>query len=269
MISFLNHLASRRRVSAGTQNQAHSALLFLYRDVFGDALGELTGLRRPRRASRQPIVLSQDEARRVLEQLEGRELLMASLLYGAGLRLLDCCRLRIKDIDLDRMEVMVRDGKGRKDRRTMIPETIAEPLARQLETAVKVRRRDAAAGIEVKLPDALSRKYPRAPLEVPWGWLFPAGSTYRDEQDGRRRRHHLHETVLQRKVHRAVATAGLTKRATCHSFRHSFATHLLESGKDVRTIQELMGHASLKTTMVYLHSLNKDRVRVRSPLDLL
>lgn len=269
VVAFITHLATKRRVAASTQNQAISALLFLHREVLGSPLAELEGLRRPRRPRRAPIVLSQDEARRVLEQLQGQELLMASLLYGAGLRLLDCCRLRIKDVDLDRAELTVRDGKRRRDRRTMIPRRLLDSLRSQLDHACAVRRDDMADGVKVRLPDALDRKFPRAPHELAWGWLFPAREPYRDRSTRELYRHHRHESILQKGVKCAVLAAGLTKRATCHSFRHSFATHLLESGETLRTIQELMGHASLATTMLYLHSLNKDRREVTSPLDLL
>jgi len=266
--AFLSDLATRRKVAASTQNQALSALLFLYRDVLGQELPWLDGIVRAKRPQRVPTVLSRAEAAAVLDRLHGTPWLVASLLYGSGLRLLEALRLRIKDIDRPRGEIVVRDGKGAKDRRTLLPASLRRPLAAQLERVARQHKADLAAGAgSVALPDAVAGKYPRAPWEWPWQWVFPATRLHRDRATGRRRRHHLHETVIQRAIKQAVRETGLAKPATCHTLRHSFATHLLESGYDIRTIQELLGHADLSTTMIYTHVLNKGGRGVRSPLD--
>jgi integron integrase len=266
--AFLTSLAVQQGVSASTQNQALSALIFLYAEVLGVELDWLRGLVRARRPERLPVVLTQDEVRRALAQLDGTVWLMASLLYGAGLRLLECAELRVKDVDLATRELRVRDGKGRKDRVTMIPARLIAPLSEQI---ARVRRRhEADLGVGdgwVALPDALMRKYPNAGRELAWQWLFPATRTYLDPTSGQRRRHHLHESVLQKAVKEAVRRAGLTKPATCHTLRHAFATHLLEAGYDIRTIQELLGHSDVSTTMIYTHVLNRGGRGVRSPLD--
>jgi integron integrase len=268
IVAFLSHLASDGRVSASTQNQALSALLFLYRDVLAVVPGSLDGLVRARRSVRLPVVLTRDEVRRLLAELRGPAWIMASVLYGAGLRLLECCRLRVKDVDLERHEIRIRDGKGRKDRVTVLPESLVEPLREQVARVRRQHAEDVQHGAgHVELPDALSRKFPGASRELPWQWVFPATRLYRDPSTGERRRHHLHETVLQRAVKNAASRAALTKRATCHSLRHSFATHLLESGYDIRTIQELLGHRDVATTMIYTHVLNRGGRGVRSPLD--
>jgi integron integrase len=264
---FLGALATRLRVSASSQNQAFSALLFLYREVLGRELAGLEKVDRAKLPERLPLVLSRDEVARVLGDLHGMPLLMASLLYGAGLRLLECARLRVKDLDFDRGELTVRDGKGRKDRRTVLPSGLVEPLQRHLARVRALHDRDVARGVGVELPYALSRKYPAAAREWAWRWVFPAARTYIDRLTGEARRHHLHESVLQRCMRGAVRRAGLAKPATCHSLRHSFATHLLEAGYDIRTIQELLGHSDVNTTMVYTHVLNRGGRGVRSPLD--
>ena len=266
--AFLSHLATRLKVAASTQNQALSALLFLYRDVLGQELPWLDGLVRAKRPQRVPTVLSRAEVTALLERMHGTPWLVAALLYGSGLRLLEAMRLRVKDVDGQRGEIVVRDGKGAKDRRTLLPASLRRPLAAQLERVQRQHKADLAAGAgSVSLPEAVARKYPRAPWEWNWQWVFPATRFHRDRDTGRRRRHHLHESVIQRAVKLAAREAGLAKPATCHTLRHSFATHLLESGYDIRTIQELLGHADLSTTMIYTHVLNKGGRGVRSPLD--
>lgn len=266
--AFLTHLAVKAHVSASTQNQALSALLFLYRDVLARNLEWLDGVVRAKRPARLPVVLSREEAAALLRGLQGTPLLMASLLYGSGLRLLECCRLRVKDVDFDRNEITVRDGKGQKDRVTLLPARLAPALAGQIERVKRQHAEDLREGLgSVELPGALDRKYPRAAWEPGWQWVFPASRFYVHAESGRRRRHHLHETVLQKAVREAALRAGIAKAATCHSLRHSFATHLLDSGYDIRTIQELLGHKDVSTTMIYTHVLNRGGRGVRSPLD--
>jgi len=266
--AFLTDLAVRRKVSASTQNQALSSILFLYRHVLGREMGEMQYLVRAQQPRRLPLVLTRREVSRILSHMEGPTLLMASLLYGAGLRLLECCRLRSKDLDFDRREILVRQGKGHKDRVTMLPESLAADLAQHLEGVQELHRRDLARGNgSVELPAALERKYPRAPWEWGWQWVFPATRSYADVASGRTRRHHLHESVLQRAFKVAVRRAGVAKPASPHTLRHSFATHLLEAGQDIRTIQELLGHRDVSTTMIYTHVLNRGGRGVRSPLD--
>ena len=264
---FLSTLATRGRVTASTQNQALSALLFLYRDVLGRELRGLDAVR-AKPSIRLPVVLSKEEVSRVLRHLHGTPWLMMSLMYGAGLRLLECARLRIKDLDFERGELTVRDGKGRKDRVSVLPAALAVPLHRHLERRRIDHRKDCAAGLgQVALPDALDRKYPNATAEWPWQWVFAATRVYVHGPTGTRRRHHVHESVLQRAFKDAVRAAALTKPATCHTLRHSFATHLLDFGYDIRTIQELLGHSDVATTMIYTHVLNRGGRGVRSPLD--
>jgi len=265
---FLSHLATRARVSASTQNQAFSALLFLYREVLGRELSGLEEVVRAKRPVRLPLVLNRQEVQGVLSRLRGVPCLMASLMYGAGLRLLECCRLRVKDLELARGEITVRDGKGRKDRVTVLPAKLAEPLRTHLETVRRQHELDLASGAgTVALPDALDRKYRRAEREWAWQWVFPATRLHLDPETGELRRHHLHESVVQREFAIAVRAAGIAKPATCHTLRHSFATHLLEGGYDIRTIQELLGHSDVSTTMIYTHVLNRGGHGVRSPLD--
>ena len=266
--AFLTHLAVERHVSASTQNQALSALLFLYRDVLQLEMPWAEDVVRAKRPQRLPAVLSQAEVDRLLDQLSGVQWLITSLLYGSGLRLLECLQLRIKDVNFDRGEIVVRDGKGGKDRVTMLPGRLAEPLSRQCAYAERVHRHDLKAGAgRVVLPNAMNKKSPRCETELAWQWVFPATRRYFDEESGTERRHHYHESAVQRAVKAAAAWARLSKKVSCHTLRHSFATHLLESGYDIRTIQELLGHKDIKTTMIYTHVLNRGGRGVRSPLD--
>lgn len=265
---FLTRLAVRDKVSASTQNQALAALLFLYRQVLGIDLPWMDGIRRARQSERLPVVLTRDEVGRLLAAMEGACWLAASLLYGSGLRLLECLRLRVQDLDFGRGEILVRQGKGGKDRRTMLPSSLVEPLRVHLSRVEFVHRRDLARGVgAVWMPEALARKYPGAAQEWAWQYVFPAERLSRDPRGGAVRRHHMDESVLQRAVKSAVAAAGLEKRATCHTLRHSFATHLLESGYDIRTVQELLGHSDVSTTQIYTHVLNRGARGVRSPLE--
>jgi integron integrase len=264
---FLSDLAVRGKVSASTQNQAFSALLFLYREVLQHKLQELENAVRAKRPERLPLVLTRDEVRRVLTQLKGTPWLMASLMYGAGLRLMESARLRVKDLDLTRSEIVVRDGKGAKDRITVLPASLVEPLRKQFERTWRRHQDDLRAGHGgVELPEALDRKYPRAAWEWPWQWAFPAARRYFHPETGRMRRHHVHESVVQRAFALAVRAARIAKPASCHTLRHSFATHLLDSGYDIRTIQELLGYSDVSTTMIYTHVLNKGGRGVKSPL---
>jgi len=265
---FLSSLATRDEVSASTQNQALSALLFLYREVLGIKLPWMENVVRAKRTRRLPVVLSKGEVALLLRNLAGREWLMAALMYGSGLRLMECLRLRVKDVDLARNEIIVRCGKGGKDRRTVLPATLREPLARQVDAARVLHARDLEAGFgEVSLPHALARKYPNAPREFAWQYLFPALRRGIDPRDGREKRHHIDEKVPQRAVSRAAAVAGLRKPVTPHVLRHCFATHLLEDGADIRTVQELLGHKDLATTQIYTHVLGRGAGGVLSPLD--
>ena len=265
---FLSALAVEGKVAASTQNQALSALLFLYREVLEMDLPWLDGVVRAKRPQRLPVVLTRDEVRTVLQPLKGVPRLMAYLLYGAGLRLLECCQLRVKDLDFGANQIVVRSGKGDKDRAAMLPAAVKADLAQHLGSVQKQHQRDLARGAGwVELPTALNRKYPNAGREWAWQWVFPATRFYVDRGTGQRRRHHLHESVLQRAVNDAVRQAGIPKRAGPHTLRHSFATHLLEDGKDIRTVQELLGHRDVSTTQIYTHVLNRGPSGVRSPLD--
>jgi integron integrase len=266
---YLTHLATQDKVSASTQNIALAALLFLYRGVLGrEDVNFIEGIQWAKRPLRVPTVLTREEVKRVLAQLSGVHHLMACLLYGAGLRLMECVRLRVKDLDFEYKQIIVRDGKGEKDRRTVIPVPLIELLRRQLARTKLQHERDVQSGYgRVYLPYALERKYSYAAKEWAWQWVFPARKLSLDPRMGAVRRHHASEDMLQREVKKAVNRAGITKRASCHTFRHSFATHLLEDGYDIRTIQELMGHSDVKTTMIYTHVLNRGGRGVRSPLE--
>lgn len=266
--AFLTSLAVDGRVAASTQNQALSALLFLYRRVIGREVGDLAGVVRAQTPERLPVVMTRDEVKSVLDELSGTSWLMASLMYGAGLRISECLRLRVQDIDFDRGEIMVRHGKGGKDRVTMLPQSVRPALRRQLRIAKHTHERDLADGWgRVVLPGALDRKYPNAATEWGWQWVFPQRRRWKDHQSGEQGRHHVHVTIVQREVKAAVRRSGVAKNVGCHTFRHSFATHLLEAGYDIRTIQELLGHKNVATTMVYTHVLNTGGFGVRSPMD--
>jgi integron integrase len=254
--AFLSWLAERERVSASTQNQALSALLFLYRVVLRVELPDVDGVVRARRPARLPVVLTRREVAAVLAELEGIPRIVVTLLYGSGLRLLECLRLRIKDLDFQTRRILVYEGKGRKDRITFLPRAAERDLHVHLERVRSLHERDLAAGEgRVELPYRIAQKYPRSAREWRWQWVFPATRLGADPATGRRFRHHLHESAVQRAVRSAADRARVSKRVTCHTFRHSFATHLLESGSDIRTVQELLGHSDLKTTMIYTHVL--------------
>ena len=266
--AFLTHLAVEGRVAAATQNQALSALLFLYRELLHINLPWLDEVVRAKRPARLPVVLTREEVQSVLGRTEGTYGLMLRLLYGTGMRLMECVRLRVKDVDFDRGEVLIRDGKGAKDRVTMLPASLVEPLQAQLGLRRQVYEDDWQKGMaSVYLPDALERKYPNAAADWGWQYIFVAGGYSVDPRSGLERRHHMDEKLLQRAMKKAVLAAGLSKPATPHTLRHSFATHLLESGYDIRTVQELLGHKDVSTTMIYTHVLNKGGRGVTSPLD--
>lgn len=266
--SFLGYLALDLKVAASTHQQALSALLFLYREVLGVDLPWLTDLERPKKPVRKPVVLSRAEVERMLNLMEGTHALMARLLYGTGMRLMECVRLRVKDVDFERGELTIREGKGGKDRLTVLPASVAPALRSHLARVRALWEGDRAAGrAGVYLPEALARKYPSAPESWGWFWVFPAAGLSVDPRSGVERRHHTHEQALQRAIKRAVAEAGIAKPASTHTLRHSFATHLLESGYDIRTVQELLGHADVSTTMIYTHVLNRGGRGVVSPVD--
>jgi len=268
--AFLTHLAVQEQISASTQNQALAALLFLYRHVLEVDPGDLDGVVRARRPKRLPVVLSVPEVRAVLQQLEGTAALVCGLLYGGGLRLMEALRLRVQELDFAAHQVVIRGGKGNKDRLTVLPLNLMQPLQIHLQDVKRLHRQDLAAGWgQVPLPGALGRKYVNASREWGWQWVFPQVTRWRNRTTGEQGHHHLDPSVIQRAVRAAVQTAGISKPASCHTFRHSFATHLLERGSDIRTIQELLGHSDVKTRMIYTHVLNRGPAGITSPGDLL
>ena len=265
---FLSTLATDGDVAAGTQNQALSALLFLYRDVLGIELPWMENVVRAKRPRRVPTVLSTDETRRLLGAMDGRAWLLASLLYGTGMRLMECLRLRVKDVDFSRNEIVVRDGKGGKDRHTVLPRVLLEPLQREVERARLLHACDLAAGFgETWLPHALARKYPKAAREFGWQFVFASARRSRDPRSDAVRRHHVDDALLTRALKRACSAVGIVKPVSAHTLRHSFATHMIEAGYDIRTVQELLGHKDVATTQIYTHVLNRGGLGVRSPLD--
>jgi integron integrase len=267
---FLTWLAVERHVSASTQNQALASLLFLYKEVLHVEIGSIPPVVRARTPERLPVVLSREEIAALLKQLTGTERLIVMLLYGSGVRLEECLELRVKDLDFDRQQITVRQGKGQKDRVTMLPAAIGEMLTRHLADVRRVHQADLARGLgRVVLPFALDRKWPNAATAWPWQFVFPAGRICRDPRYGSPTRYHLHESVVQRAVTKAARLAGTTKRLSPHVLRHSFATHLLEDGYDIRTVQALLGHRDVRTTMVYLHVMHRGALGVRSPMDRL
>jgi integron integrase len=265
---FLTHLARHLNVAASTQNQALSALLFLYKEVLKHEIGWLQKVERAKKPPKLPVVLSRAEVKQIFGHLHGVPKLMAGLLYGSGLRLMECVRLRIKDIDFELAQITVRDAKGGKDRITMLPLNMSEPLRRHLLRVKAQHEQDLEDGFgSVHLPFALARKSPKAAREWPWQYAFPSSRLSIDPRNGEKRRHHIAEGLLQSALKRAVDAAGIVKRANCHSLRHSFATHLLSKGYDIRTVQELLGHKDVSTTMIYTHVLNRPGIGVKSPLD--
>jgi integron integrase len=268
--AFLTHLAVAGRVSASTQNQAKSALLFLYKELLGVELPWLDGIESAKRAARLPVVLTRTEVEAVLGRVDGTTGLILRLIYGTGMRVLECLRLRVKDVDFTRREVLIRDGKGAKDRVTVLPDRLLLPLRRHLVRVRGLHQSDGAAGVAgVSLPFALARKYPNADREWAWQYVFPSRRPSVDRRSGILRRHHAHESAVQRAMRQALREAGIAKPATPHTLRHSFATHLLDAGYDIRTVQELLGHADVSTTMIYTHVLNRGGRGVASPLDRL
>lgn len=265
---FISHLAVEGGITASTQTVALSALLFLYRDVLKQDLPYVSQIERARKPKRLPVVFTRDETKRILAELGGTHWLIAGLLYGSGLRLMECLRLRVKDIEVTYGQLTVRDGKGEKDRVTMLPATLMQSLTRHLQKVKLLHEEDLAAGYgEVFLPYALARKYQNAPKQWGWQYVFPAASRSTDPRSGKQRRHHFSEDAVQKAVKKAIRSARLTKNGSCHTFRHSFATHLLEDGYDIRTVQELLGHKDVKTTMIYTHVLNRGGRGVTSPMD--
>jgi len=268
--AYLSWLATERNVAAATQNQALAALLFLYQKLLGLNLPWFDGMTRAKRPVRLPTVLTEAEAGRLLAQLQGVKWLMASLMYGAGLRQIECLSLRVKDVDFAYRQILVRDGKGGKDRVTMLPEPVVQPLQSHLGRVRALHQRDLAAGYgEVSLPFALARKYPRAGCQWGWQYVFPSNNRSSDPESGVIRRHHIYPDTIHRAIKEAVRAAGIIKPVSCHTLRHSFATHLLLSGQDIRTVQELLGHSDVSTTMVYTHVLNRGARGVRSPMERL
>jgi len=267
---FLTHLAVERRVSASTQSQALSAILFLYREVLGLDIGWVSDVERSKKPKKLPVVLSRDEVKLVLRRMKGTPLLMASLLYGAGLRLSECMALRVKDIDFERGQLLVRGGKGAKDRVALLPDSVVPMLRTQLGRVRELYDDDLRdKKVAASLPDSLARKYPNGGREWGWQYVFPASRLWTDPETGKQLRHHQHESVLQRAMKDAVRKSGMTKQASCHTLRHSFATHLLEAGYNIRKVQQLLGHSDIRTTMQYTHLVGSSKDGVTSPLDLL
>ena len=267
---FLTHLAVKEKVAASTQNQALCAIVFLYKQVLKIDLGDFGDITWAKKTAKLPVVFTREEVTKVLNQLSGTNLIMAMLLYGSGMRLSECLQLRVKDIDFQYKQITVRSAKGEKDRVTLLPEYVIEPLKKHLNYVKILHEKDLKDGFgTVYLPYALERKYPNAGREFGWKFVFPATQISKDPRTGIQRRHHIHESVLQKAVKKAIRQAGIFKHASCHTFRHSFATHLLESGYDIRTVQELLGHQDLNTTMIYTHVLNKGAFGVKSPADLI
>ncbi len=265
---FLSHWAVNRNISASTQNQALCAIVFLYKHVLNKDLNEFGNIQWAKRPKRLPVVFSKNEMRQILDEMSGIYKVMATLLYGAGLRLTECLQLRVKDIDFDYQQITVRSGKGEKDRVTVLPESVTEPLKKHINKVIDIHDKDIQEGYDsVYMPYALDRKYPNAGKEIGWHFLFPSKNISKDPVSGIMRRHHLHGSVLQRAVKNAIKKAGIMKHGGCHTFRHSFATYLLEDGVNIRTVQELLGHKSVETTMVYTHVMNKKRVGIKSPAD--
>jgi len=265
---YLTYLAVERKVGASTQNQALAALLFLYRQVLGREVGDLGEVIRARKSVRVPVVMTREEVRLVIDKMEGRSKLMVELLYGCGFRLTECLNLRVQDIDFRRNEIMIRKGKGNKDRRLMLPRSLKMSLAKHLQAVKQIHAADLKEGYgQVPLPGALDRKYVNASREWIWQWVFPQDRRWKNRDTGQQGRYHMDKSLLQRQVRRAVDKCSLSKPVSCHTFRHSFATHLLEGGHDIRTVQELLGHKDVKTTMIYTHVLNRGPAGVRSPLD--
>ena len=268
--AWLTNLAVNAKVSSSTQNQALAAILFLYRKVIGRNIDETGEIVRARKPSRRPIVMSREEVRAVLANLSGDRWIMASLMYGTGLRLMECLQLRVQDIDFACNEIHILNGKGAKDRVTMLPESLKPALKQHLAKVQEIHKKDKAEGWgRVQLPNVLSAKYPNASSEWIWQWVFPQERRWTNPESKKQGRHHIDPSIVQRSVHEAILRAGITKHASCHTLRHSFATHLLEAGSDIRTIQELLGHSDLKTTMIYTHVLNRGPNGVRSPMDKL
>lgn len=268
--SFLSNLASARRVAASTQNQALNAIVFLYKHVLKIELGSFGPIEKAKRPEKLPVVLSKGEVQRLLGKMDGVTGLAAMLLYGTGMRLMECIRMRVKDVDFDRGQIIIREGKGAKDRATMLPESLVLELKGHLEKVRDIHDSDLEKGFgEVYLPGALDKKYPKAPKEWGWQYVFPSTKISKDPRSGKERRHHMDESSLQKAVKRTARAAGLAKRVTPHTFRHSFATHLLENGYDIRTVQELLGHKSVQTTMIYTHVIKKGGMGVQSPLDVM
>ena len=266
---FLTHLAVHRKVTASTQNQAMSAILFLYKEVLGKDPGLIKNVKRAKKAENLPVVFTRNEVYTIIDQLSGVNWIMTHLLYGAGLRLMECVRLRVKDIDFQYRQIWVRSGKGNKDRVTVLPEIIREPLRKHLVTVKRLHEKDLDEGFGAAyLPFALEKKYPRANRDWAWQYVFPSRRRSKDPRSGLTRRHHVDEKTLQRAVKTAIRTAEIAKHGSCHTLRHSFATHLLESGYDIRTVQELLGHKDVRTTMIYTHVLSKSRHGVISPSDM-